>query len=288
MPNSKVLLLFAVLLVGCSSNAVVSTSSEKSLQLSSSLPTKLDISNFKNVGFVETRRLLAEHLSKENADDIQKLAIDLGLIKPMFVYRELDEKANFSLYYSYALELRCGNNAYKEALDNVYFRKALFSLFDHDNYLKTTHFHYLNSTDYDSSLYGTEPTDKISAELNQAPSLEGVDVAKRQYELALRKGLPEETIEVYVDDAKVENLRAEYLNQLFLNVFGESVRVVSKHFFCPYYYAIIGQERFSGANSFISEFNSRGANGFELLSRVLPISDDGYNDFEQYMYQIAD
>ena len=288
MPSKKVLLLFTILLAGCSSNIDFSSNLEKGTEPISKPSNKLDYNNFEDVGFVESRRLLSDALKEDNVNDIQKLAINLGLIKPMFVYRELDEEANFSLYYSYTLELRCGNDAYKEALDNIHFRKAIFSLFDHNNFLKTTHFYYLNSPNFDSNLYGVEPSNRISEELSQVVSLEGIDEAKIQYELALEKGLPEKTIEVYVSNTKAESIRTEYLNQLFLEVFGDNVKIVSKNFYSPYYYAIEEPQLFSGATSFVSEFHSHlNTNGFELLKNALYIHDSGYNGFSQYNYEIS-
>lgn len=242
-----------------------------------------------NASYLEAANTLVDNLTRDNVDQIHKAAIDLGLIKPMYIYRELPYELNFYIMYSYAIESGCGNKAYQKALDNIYFRKALLAVFDHENFVSTTHYAYLRSSSFDSDKYELSPSYKISSELEDVEIKEGIEEAKKWYALALNNGLSNEKIEVYVNDHIGENPRTEYLVEAFNEVFGDHISIIKKRYYVPDYYALEGPEVFSGSNSFVSEFNTVSRyDGYYLLSRALRISSNRRNDFTQYDFVFND
>lgn len=242
-----------------------------------------------NASYLEAANTLVDNLTPDNVDQIHKAAIDLGLIKPMYMYRELPYEVNFNIIYSYAIESGCGNEAYQKALDNIYFRKALLAVFDHENFVSTTHYAYLRSSSFDSDRFELSPSYKISSELEDVEIKEGIEEAKKWYALALNNGLSNEKIEVYVNDHKDEDPRTEYLIEVFNEVFGDHISIIKKRYYVPYYYALEGTEVFSGSNSFVSEFNTVSRyDGYYLLRSALDISSNRYNNFIQYGFIFND
>ena len=242
-----------------------------------------------NASYLEAANTLADNLTRDNVNQIHKAAIDLGLIKPMYIYRELPYEIDFSIIYTYAIESGCGNEAYQKALDNIYFRKALLAVFDHENFVSTTHYAYLRSSSFDSERFELSPSYKVSSELEDVEIKEGVEEAKKWYALALNNGLSDEKIEVYVYDHRDENPRTEYLVEVFSEVFGDHISIIKKHYYVPEYYALEDTEAFSGSNSFVSEFNTRSRyDGYYLLRSALEISSYRRNNFIQYGFVFND
>lgn len=242
-----------------------------------------------NASYLDAANTLAGNLTRDNVNQIHKAAIDLGLIKPMYIYREVPYEINFYIMYSYAIESRCGNEAYQKALDNIYFRKALLAVFDHENFVSTTHYAYLRSSSFDSERFELSPSYKVSSELEDVEIKEGIEEAKKWYVLALNNGLSDEKIEVYVNDHRNENPRTDYLVEVFSEVFGDHVSIIKKHYYGIDFIAWSNVDLFSGSNSFVSEFNTGSRyDGYYLLCRALNISSKRRNDFAQYDYIFSD
>ena len=226
-----------------SESSLSSEGSESDLNSESSFASESSLSNEvsesitsseinKEPSYQETKNMLLNELNESTIEEVNKKAIELAVYKPMFEIHYCGEDENFKQTYTslYFLHKNRGNDAYKKALDNIHFRKALLALFTHDQneYLATT---YVATFKYDSKdFFYNLPTYKAYPSSNEVIVEEGIEVAKKEYALALETGLNEDPIELYLDfyyplDFKNGN---ELLLSSLKEVFGEHVKVTYK------------------------------------------------------------
>lgn len=146
---------------------------------------------------------------------------------------EHEEKYHLPLYsntYGFYLNTKGGNEAYKTALDNTYFRLSLLNILNHENMLLLT----TNPTLYNrysgdayniySGTYQTNSSTK-SVEINESK-----EEATRLYDLAKEQGLNDETIELYVEKDTIERVvnRNNYLKNIIDEIYKGKVVLVEK------------------------------------------------------------
>lgn len=194
--------------------------------------------------YQESKKMLLSKLNEDNLDLINKLAIEIGIYKPMFVNTintTQDDGAVSTSYYTtaYILSPFLGNEAYRKAIDNVYFRKAILALFTHNDeeIMTTSHIDSLvlnEEKKYRKSTHYFEDTYKSATKLTAVDLKEGIEEAKTQFNLALENGLSNDIIELYVlaprrghTTSRIIN-RVELMERLVQEAFGNKVVVVEK------------------------------------------------------------
>lgn len=230
MKLNYLIAILPILMTSCFSNNEASSNSLNTSIYSSEVDY---IHEFENLSYADSKSLLLNRLNEDNVDEINQLAIELGFYKP--VYRlyyvpDLDQRdiIEVPIIYSCYLETN-GNEAYKKALDNLYFRKALLSLFTYDNidslsYGKTMIDSYRNN---DNCV--VEATRKTTESLSPVIVTEGVEEAKRYFDSALQNGLSEDIIEIYFSvDRFMSRQVALYFANIVEDCFYGRVKVALK------------------------------------------------------------
>lgn len=248
MKKITLLSILALLFTSCSTTIQQSTSSiDESTSQSISTSTGITVDELKDklndASFAEAKTILLNNLTRDNVDTINELAIQYAIYKPLYYLKiEVNDIFNnrtekFTQTNGFFLKNR-GNDAYIKALDNVYFRRSLLSLFKHDKKIITTLSASTESSFQNPYIKEFESTYATSPTLKPVEILEGIDEAKRQYNLALEHGLSEEVIELYVLNpgsiSKKKN-RVDYLRENINSVFGNHV-VISEIGYMDYYY----------------------------------------------------
>lgn len=147
------------------------------------------------------------------------------------------DRINYGLKtYGFRLNPTQGNDAYREAVNNEHFRKALLALLGHDDIRTLTHNSYISRGYYDNVPDTYSSTWRTGHDLPPVVLLEGVDEARSQFALALEEGLPKETIELYVGDVSYRNQKVTLLQSLAQEAFGDRVRIVPKVYSDEQYY----------------------------------------------------
>ena len=169
------------------------------------------------------------------------------------------ERINFGLKtYGFVLNPEAGNDAYRSALDDVHFRKAILSLLRHEDIRTLTHNSYISRGIYDTVADSYAPTYQSGRDLPAVALSEGVEEAVTEF--AQAEDLPEGVIELYVGDASLRNEKVALLQELFAQVFGDRVTVSAKTY--PdeqfYYFTPTGYPYLAGKRTFYSEIELDG------------------------------
>lgn len=217
---NKICIIVSTLLISSCSSATSESIPETSLEK--------EIAFFNT--FQDTKRLLLDYLTEDNVEEVNELAINYGIFKPMYSQYYFSEgEKQYSTSFGYLLNQNRGNDAYQEALNNLYFRKAIFSLFTHDEYEMTCTYVQriqLNSEKY-SPTYQTTPNSKaIVLE-------EGVAKAKEYYNKAKETGLKDDHVEIYLWDqssGEVYRQKNSLIESLFSEVFGSFISFKYKYY----------------------------------------------------------
>ena len=196
------------------------------------------INDIKKSPYHEAKSMLLDMLKDDNLQDINELAIEIGVYKPMYRYCGLKSSNDEYITYGYVLSPTIGNDAYLEAIDNMHFRKALLAIFTHsDDMIITSPSNELFDFYNDESPYNYEYTYKTASDLEDVSVNEGIIEAKNEYQLAINTGLSDRVIELYMRkpyDAKPyhnrERNRINLLNDYIKEVFGDQVIIVEKDF----------------------------------------------------------
>ena len=179
-------------------------------------------------------------IEDENIDfDYIKASSDIDKI-----YHIQDTFNAVNYTYGFALNEEGGNDAYKNALSNVYFRKAILSVLSHDKIKELSHNASLFKGVYDTAAYRYFPTSQTNPKLESVDIEEGLNEAKSQYNSAKANGLGNETIEIYTIDGTPNLERQEakmtYLESAFKEVFDDEVKIIFKNkpidFYATYNY----------------------------------------------------
>ena len=194
--------------------------------------------------YQESKKMLLSKLNEDNVDLINKLAIEIGIYKPMFVQtiNTTQDDGTISTGFqttAYILSPFLGNEAYRKAIDNVYFRKAILALFTHNDeeIMTTSHIASLvlnEEKKYPKATHYFENTYKSATNLTAVDLKEGIEEAKAQFNLALENGLSNDIIELYVLDphrghtSSRDINRVEFMERLVQEAFGNKVVVVEK------------------------------------------------------------
>ena len=140
--------------------------------------------------------------------------------------------------YGFTLNNEGGNDAYKKALDNEYFRKALLAILSHDKIKELSHYMSLYKGAYDKLDYCFNAANQTNPNLEAIDIKEGLEESKALFELAKQNGLANKQIEIYtIDETRADHKEAklDYLEDSFKEVFGEMVTIECKQVPEDYY-----------------------------------------------------
>lgn len=171
------------------------------------------------------------------------------------------DRINYGLRtYGFTLNPAQGNEAYRTAVNNEHFRKAVLALLSHENIKTLTHHPYVSNGSYDGVSDSFSCTWQSGHDFPSVILQEGVDEAASQFALAEEEGLPEGTIELYVGDPSYRDEKVELLQSLANEAFGDRVKISAKVYQDEQYYysTSTGYPYQRGSRTFYSEIELDG------------------------------
>lgn len=209
-------LISVFLITGCN-GASADSSQESSIEKQLSESTS----------FEDTKKLLLDYLTEDNVEEVNELAINYGIYKPMYSEYYLPTSSGERKYfrtYAYGLNSYRGNAAYREALDNLYFRKTIFALFKHEDYELTSS----KSKEVHKNPNCYKPTYKFSPSSKEIILNEGIEEAKSLYHKAVETGIKNNTTkQLYLKSENASELvyeKRDLFTTSFTRVMGSSIR----------------------------------------------------------------
>ena len=186
------------------------------------------ITELENGYRVIINEIVIDNLIDDGTTDYDYLAATNDIDK---IYHLRDNLFQTDYTYGFILNSAAGNEAYKKALNNKYFRNALLAILDHSKVKELTHYISLFNGAYDGADYRYITTNQTNPNLDAIAINEGVEEAKAQYTLAKENGITSDNIEIYtIDETNIVHKEAKikYLEDAFNEVFGNDVKIVLK------------------------------------------------------------